>query len=161
MDDLINKLTKDFPDIAFKPGGRFAWSPETNEVIYNIKKTNQSAKWSLLHELGHGLLGHQSYASDVALLKLEVAAWAKAKAVGLTYNITIGEQHIESCLDTYRDWLYKRSICPNCNNQCLQQNDYIHYQCFNCHTIWRVSSNRFCRAYRSTKKVSQTSVLNI
>jgi hypothetical protein len=62
-------------------------------------------------------------------------------------------------LDTYRDWLYKRSICPTCTAKCLQQGDFVHYRCFNCHTTWRVTASRFCRAYRRQKDVPQLSVL--
>ncbi len=157
MNKLINKLEKDFPTIKFKAGKEFCWSPETNEVIYKPKAFSQESSWSLLHETGHAILNHKTYQADVALLRLEVEAWTEAKALAKRYDITIGEDHIEDCLDTYRDWLYKRSICPNCNNKCLQESDYIHYRCFNCHTVWKVSPNRFCRAYRSTKNIKLTS----
>lgn len=154
MQKLIDRLAKDFPDVSFKPGSEFCWSPETNEVIYKNNKTDKEGSWSLLHETGHAVLKHKTYLADVALLRLEVEAWAKAKELALRYDIKIGEDHIEDCLDTYRDWLYKRSICPNCSAKCLQQEDFIHYKCFNCHTVWKVSPNRFCRAYRSTKNLS-------
>jgi hypothetical protein len=32
----------------------------------------------------------------------------------------------------------------------MQESDYQHYRCFNCHTVWRVSANRFARTYRKT-----------
>lgn len=112
--------------------------------------------WSLLHETGHALLDHTSYKADFELLRLEVEAWERAKLLAADLDVAIDEDHIQDCLDTYRDWLFKRSICPQCNTKCLQQGDFVHYRCFNCHTVWRVSSSRFCRAYRSTKNVPQT-----
>ncbi|HET8991814.1 MAG TPA: hypothetical protein VFN31_02150 [Candidatus Saccharimonadales bacterium] len=157
MKKLVLRLQSDYPGIRFKPGKEFCWSPETNEVVYNSAANTQEANWSLLHETGHALLKHKTYKADVALLRLEVEAWSQAKVLAERYDLEIGEDHIEDCLDTYRDWLYKRSICPNCNCKCLQESDYVHYRCFNCHTVWKVSPNRFCRAYRSTKNVSLNS----
>jgi hypothetical protein len=159
MEELVAKLTKDFPSIKFSPGKQFCWSPETHEVIYRQNSKSDESSWSLLHETGHAVLQHKTYQADVALLRLEVEAWTKAKDLASNYGIEIGEDHIEDCLDTYRDWLYKRSICPTCNAKCLQQEDFIHYKCFNCHTVWKVSPNRFCRAYRSTKNVSSAAGL--
>jgi hypothetical protein len=43
----------------------------------------------------------------------------------------------------------------------LQQDDHQHYRCFNCHTVWRVSTSRFCRAYRSTKTTPQPAALHV
>ena len=57
------------------------------------------------------------------------------------------------------NWVLKppaRSICPQCTTKALQQSDYAHYRCFNCHTRWRVTPSRFCRAYRTTKDVPLT-----
>ncbi len=153
MEQLIAKLQADFPDLQFTPGQQFYWSPETSEIFYKADATGKRAAWSLLHETGHALLEHQSYKADFELLRLEVAAWERARELAADVNVEIDEDHIQDCLDTYRDWLYKRSICPSCTTKCLQQDNFIHYQCFNCHTVWRVSASRFCRAYRSTKNL--------
>jgi hypothetical protein len=154
MTDLLNKLKTLFPELKFTAGQQFCWSPESGEIIYKAGSKSQAAKWSLLHETGHALLGHSTYHADVELLRLEVAAWEKANQLAAEFRIKIDQSHIQDCLDTYRDWLYRRSICPDCNAKCLQQGDFINYRCFNCHKLWRVSSNRFGRAYRSTKKIS-------
>lgn len=151
MQDLINKLKLKYPDLKFSAGQKFYWSPESGEIVYHRSAKGVKATWSLLHETGHALLGHQNYQADYELVRLEVAAWERAKQIANELDITIDEDHIQDCLDTYRDWLYKRSICPNCNTKSLQQGDFVHYRCFNCHTRWRVSSNRFNRSYRSTK----------
>lgn len=155
MQKLLAKLKLTYPQLRFTAGNQFCWSPETSEIFYNKSANGLQAIWSLLHETGHALLEHESYKADFELVKLEVAAWEKAISIAKTLNISIDEDHIQDCLDTYRDWLYKRSICPNCLTKCLQQDDHSHYHCFNCHTLWRVSTSRFCRAYRSTKNIMQ------
>ena len=153
MEKLITKLRATFPALQFTAGQQFCWSPETGEIFYKAAADSQKSTWSLLHETGHALLEHQNYKADFELLRLEVAAWERARELAADVGVVIDEDHIEDCLDTYRDWLYKRSICPSCTTKCLQQDDYAHYRCFNCHTTWRVSSSRFCRAYRSTKNL--------
>lgn len=111
-------------------------------------------EWALLHEVSHALLGHQTYHTDVELLQLEVAAWARAEQLAADFDIHIEADHIQDCLDTYRDWLHGRSICPTCTTRSLQQSDH-HYRCHNCHTSWRVSASRFCRPYRAVKNIAQ------
>jgi hypothetical protein len=155
MDKLLSRLKVSYPHLKYVPGKDFCWSPETGEIIYGANSSNNNAVYSLLHETAHALLNHKSYKSDFSLLKLELEAWQKAQEIAQDFGMIISKDHVENCLDTYRDWLYRRSICPNCAVQCLQQSDLVHYRCFNCHTTWRVSANRFCRAYRSTKNVPQ------
>jgi hypothetical protein len=155
MRELITRLQASFPELRFTPGSQFCWSPETGEIFYKANARDQQAAWSLLHETGHALLDHTGYQADFELLRLEVAAWQRAEQLAGELDVTIDADHIQDCLDTYRDWLYKRSICPSCGTKCLQQGDFVHYRCFNCHTVWRVTANRFCRAYRSKKNVPQ------
>lgn len=151
MRALLATLKKDNPDLSFVAGSEFYWSPKNHEVIYDQSATTQSASWSLLHEVGHALLGHTTYQTDIELLQMEAAAWQKATQMGKKYGYEIDQDHIEDCLDTYRDWLHQRSACPTCNNRSLQQSDG-HYKCFNCGTDWAVSQSRFCRPYRMVKK---------
>lgn len=156
MQQLLTKLQSQFPQLTFTAGSEFCWSPETDEVVYRANARGQTATWSLLHETGHALLEHKNYSADFHLLQLEISAWERARELARQFDTTIDEDHIQDCLDTYRDWLYRRSICPTCGGQCLQQNDHQHYRCFNCHTSWRVSSSRFCRAYRRSKNVESS-----
>jgi NADH pyrophosphatase NudC (nudix superfamily) len=155
MDQLLNKLRAKFPNLTFTPGQNFFWSPETSEIFYKTGANGKKAQWSLLHETGHARLEHHSYQADFELLQLEVEAWEQARRLGQEIDVQIDESHIQDCLDTYRDWLYKRSICPSCGTKCLQQDDHVHYRCFNCHTVWKVSASRFCRAYRRHAGVPQ------
>jgi hypothetical protein len=93
------------------------------------------------------MLGHQTYRSDFELLLLEVAAWDKAKQLAASQGITMDEEHIQDCLDTYRDWLHERSTCPRCGTVSLQASP-SEYNCHNCSASWQVSKSRFCRPYR-------------
>jgi hypothetical protein len=166
MRELIEKLQKQFPKLNFVAGRQFSWSPETEEIFFvenfqaagSRRQAPETAAWSLLHETGHAILDHKGYQADFELLRLEIDAWEKARELAREFKIEISEDHIQDCLDTYRDWLYKRSICPNCSTKCLQQSDYVHYRCFNCHTTWKVTASRFCRAYRR-KDTSQTTAV--
>lgn len=148
MDTLLNSLRAQFPALQFEAGSTFTWSPQNNHVIYKeLVADSVVASWSLLHEVGHALLKHNSYESDFELLLLEVAAWEKAVKLAKKFKIDIDPDHIQDCLDTYREWLYQRSTCPNCTSCSLQQ-DKRTYACFNCGTIWHVSASRMCRPYR-------------
>jgi len=148
---LLAKVQLAYPKLVFTAGEQFHWSPKTQEVFYNPALSSAEASWSLLHEVGHALLSHTTYETDLELIAMEAAAWQKAQELAGEYQITIDEEHIQDCLDTYRDWLHQRSACPDCDNRSLQQ-DSRHYRCFNCGQTWSVSSSRFCRPYRLTKQ---------
>jgi hypothetical protein len=147
MEQLIHRLQQDFPAFRFTLGEAPCWSPSSKQIAYQSKDT-ATARLSVLHELGHALLGHETYHSDASLLQKETSAWSKAVALAKQYGIAIDSDHVQNCLDTYRDWLHRRSTCPRCHSHGIQQ-DRI-YTCFNCARTWRVSSARFCRPYRAT-----------
>jgi hypothetical protein len=151
---IIKDLNKLLPDIKFRADESFYWSPEKKLISYNEETiTKETGVWALLHEAAHAKLKHNNYSSDLALLKLEVEAWDEAKLLASLFHIKINEDHVQDCLDTYRDWLYRRSTCPACEVVCLQVLP-TSYKCHNCHTTWSVSASRFCRPYRL--KVSDT-----
>lgn len=145
--EIVRDLTTKYPDITFSEDSGFRWSPETRTIFYNPKSIR--ALWSLLHEVGHMLNNHSNYSSDIGLLRLEVAAWSKAQEIGKDYGIIIEEEHIQKCLDSYRDWIYKRSACPVCTQAGLERSHGM-YSCINCSAKWKVSPERFCRPYRKT-----------
>lgn len=151
---LLKSINQNYPNLDLVEGTAFSWSPNTKTITYALDGKQKT--WSLLHELAHALLGHSSFETDFELLLLEVAAWEKAKALAAEHNIEIDEEHIQDCIDTYRDWLYQRSNCPACDNTSLQQNS-ITYRCFNCGTAWTVTASRFCRPYRRTTKQKTSS----
>ena len=149
---VLEQLKTDYPNLNFSPNRTFYWSPKHHIIYYaEDQLDNNTATWSLLHELSHAVLGHTFFESDFELLLMEVAAWQKAQEIAKTYNVTIDPDHIEDCVDTYRDWLYQRSTCPNCTNCSLQKNRR-EYHCHNCNSTWMVSASRLCRPYRRTQK---------
>jgi hypothetical protein len=154
MEQTLSRLRAQFPSLIFREGAVFCWSPETKEIIYNPKGDQHTASWSLFHEASHALLEHSTYATDFELLRLEIAAWEYAKGLADQLGVTVDENHIQDCLDSYRDWIYARSICTRCGTKSLQQHDLKHYYCFNCHEVWQVTPSRFCRAYRATKRAT-------
>lgn len=160
MQPLLDRLQELYPELVFLAGKGFYWSPKSRQIVYDADRRDEKAIWSLLHETGHALLEHTAYRADYELIRLEVAAWETAKQLAGRLDVSIDEDHIQDCLDTYRDWLYRRSICPACLTKCLQQDDCAHYRCHNCHTVWRVTPSRFCRAYRSTKNVAQAAAFH-
>ena len=144
--DLVQKLQLANPSLVFVEGETFMWSPEQRQITYSQTGTESEA-WSLLHEVSHGLLEHKTYHSDIELLQKEVEAWERAVHLSTLYNIAIDQGFVENCLDSYRDWLHKRSICPACHLQGIQK-DPNTYSCLNCGKTWNVTKERFCRPYR-------------
>lgn len=160
METLLEKLIEDFPIVHFVEGPNYYWSPATKQIFYkanahNDSRINNAAAHALLHEVAHALLEHQTYHTDFELIRMERDAWEHAKALGNKYDFEMDENHIQDCLDSYRDWLYKRSICPTCGTKSIQCDEVNCYRCFNCHTQWKVSQSRFCRPYRQFKLKSR------
>jgi hypothetical protein len=145
--NLIEFLSIDYPAYKFIPGTQEHWSPKNKTITYNP----DHPIFGLLHELAHAVLSHSTYHSDFELLKMESDAWKLAASIGQKYNVQIDEVHIQNCLDTYRDWLHRRSACPSCGTHVLQK-DSSKYHCYNCQTSWHVSSGRFVRPYRKILK---------
>ena len=144
---LVHKLTQEYPQFTFVPDSEFHWSPQKKSIFYA-----QDSAALLLHELAHALLGHTSYARDVVLIEMERDAWAYARTtLAPQYNLKITDDEIDSSLDTYRDWLHARSICPECKATGVQiQTD--EYKCLACYTHWHVNEARTCalRRYKVT-----------
>ncbi len=146
MDSLLERLRHDYPDLQFIVGTTCCWSPDNKSIMY-VLEPGLEATWSILHELGHAILNHQNYKTDVELLQKEVLAWGKAHELAQTYGIVINDEHVQNCLDSYRDWLDKRSTCPNCGVKTTAATART-YRCFNCHASWTVSLARHHRSYR-------------
>jgi hypothetical protein len=144
---LVRELQLAFPQFEFIPAERACWAPKTKQVHYDSLSDDQASIWSLLHELGHAILSHESYSTDVDLLQKEVAAWDKACATAYKFGVSIDETYAQNCLETYRNWLYKRSTCTECGAHGMQNEDRQYY-CLNCSAQWSVSTSRFCRPYR-------------
>lgn len=150
MEKLLKQIGSNHPHISLVEGDHFYWSPKNQQIMYATDPNYDNPEVTLLHELSHALLEHKTFLTDFQLLLMEAEAWEKAVEIGKTYGVTISEDHIQDCLDTYRDWLYMRSMCPSCGTNSVQDSSRT-YQCFNCSTSWDVSSSRLCRPYRRTK----------
>lgn len=137
--NLLSKLKTDFPHITFQSGEAFRWSPSNATVFY----TPTSDRVSLLHEVAHAVLGHTDYTHDLELLRLERDAWTKAIELGRAYAVQVPITHAEDALDTYRDWLHARSLCPVCNHAGVQAAVGT-YQCVICEQSWRPNDARTC-----------------
>ena len=148
---FIARLKKDYPNFKFKSAKLENWSPKTRTISFDNRQPEQQIKYGLLHELAHEILEQKNYSSDLELLKMEAQAWHLAAKIGRKYRVKINEEHIQNCLDTYRDWLHKRSECPICGMHVIQQNVST-YKCFNCGQTWQVSVQRFARPYRTKAK---------
>ncbi len=145
MPNLLESVKIDFSHLRFEPGEHFVWQPAFNTVSYvdDLLET-ESGSWSLLHELGHARLGHKRYRDDLQLMMMEVQAWNEAITIARDYGIIIDEKHIDDCLESYRNWLHKRSRCIDCKTSSLQQ-DVVTYQCHNCQTKWTVPESKICK----------------
>lgn len=143
---IVNQLRAELPNITFEIGTSLHWSPEHQKITYREDPSDENI-WGLIHEAGHARLGHNQYSSDMELLQLEVAAWSEAEKIASRLQLTIDPEHIQDCLDTYRDWLHQRSTCPRCGIVSFQETARA-YHCYNCHKAWSVSASRFCRPYR-------------
>jgi len=135
--------------LTLKKGELFSWNHTACVITYSPKA--KSADAYLLHEFSHALLQHQEYARDIDLLKMERAAWDKAITIASNFHVTIDDNLIESALDTYRDWLHERSICPTCNATGIEASKQ-QYECVSCHTTWRANEARDCSLRRYTTK---------
>lgn len=141
-------LQKDYPQFVFQNASVFCWVYETQSIQFNpaILEFDEGI-YQLFHELGHALCGHKMFTSGIELLKIEVEAWEKAKQIGKKYSIDINQDHIEKCLDTYRDWLHLRSTCPMCSVIATEL-DVCRYKCFNCGQQWQTPADQRSRCYR-------------
>jgi hypothetical protein len=142
---LAAKLAADFPQFQFTASDAFHWSPSEKTVVFDKKSDDQI---SLLHELAHALLKHDDYLKDIQLLAMERDAWQYAKEqLCPTYDVVLPEESIQDALDTYRDWLHARSLCPECSSTGIQIKKYA-YKCIACDAQWRVNDARICALRR-------------
>lgn len=146
--ELLTRLSELIPGVEFVADDAFTWSPATRAVHYQGQQLNNTeGQARLLHESGHALCNHTTYISDFSLLQMELDAWEKAKVLAQQMGLRLPAEFIEDCLDTYRDWLHRRSTCPTCGSVSMQQSSH-YYRCHNCMSSWNVTAERFCRPYR-------------
>jgi hypothetical protein len=152
VSNLLLVIKRDFSHLKFLAGEDFHWSPKDNTIYYSTHQKNaKHGVWALLHEVAHAQLGHQDFNNDFDLIKIESKTWQEAVKIGKKYKVKIDKDHIQDCLDTYRDWLHNRARCPKCEVISLQRDDHL-YQCFNCNTVWKISNHLNTANKRVIKK---------
>lgn len=143
---VVERLRQDYPQLRFVVGKKFTFRPPRT-VVFEQKMSFQDAAstkivedrgqttncyWlNILHEVGHALCEHKSYTTDPERLKMERAAWEKARELSEKYGVEYDEELVEAQLDTYRDWLHQRSKCASCGQTRYQTADG-RYHCPRC-----------------------------
>lgn len=152
---LIQKLqtaSRAIPELEgleFQPSSDFSWQFKTKTIHFN--PADPMLIPLLLHEYSHALLGHDKYTRDIELLKIEREAWDQATTISATYGVSIDADFVEDTLDTYRDWMHSRSLCPTCSSTGLQTGPG-EYNCLACHHTWRVNQAKTCALRRHLTK---------
>ena len=119
---FLNRLVSLYPNFTFRAGKKFKFRPQ--KTIYYIppevfeletpKDSLETFPLLLCHELAHALLGHFSYSTDLERLKIEVSSWEETKSLCKKFKIPFSEELATLELDTYRNWLDKKSRCKTC-----------------------------------------------
>lgn len=148
---IVRRLSHDFPQFSFLEGEAFAWSHERQAISYRSDDTPEAIA-QLLHEVGHGVLQHSRYARGIDLLAMERQAWEYAiHSLAPRYGVALSmcDPVVQDALDTYRDWLHARSVCPQCGAAGIETSNQ-HYRCLHCQASWRVNEARTCHLRRYT-----------
>ncbi len=120
----------DYPDVRIVTGRKFAFRPPRTIMVGE----EEPSELLMMHELGHYLCGHVDFAIDADRLRKEREAWEKAREVCDSYGVEYVEEVVERELDTYRNWLDKKSRCPKCGLTRFQTPDRI-YHCPKCDMV--------------------------
>ncbi len=108
---LLDRVKADFPEVTWRGGKKYLFRPPKTIVLGPAEPHDDLL---LLHELGHYLCKHRDYATIPRRVKMEREAWDKARELCERYGVEYDEEVAEDELDTYRDWLDKKSRCPRC-----------------------------------------------
>ena len=145
----LQNLKNRYPQFKFVPSKDFIWSSSDNTIYYDNKSPDLSLL--LLHELSHALLGHNQYDRDIQLITMERQAWDYTIELAPSFGLEIPDNLAQSTLDSYRNWLHSRSICPKCQATGMQT-DKRQYSCPVCGYNWRVNEARTCALRRYQTK---------
>ena len=144
-------IFRDYPNLTFTASDTFRWIPSTNTIEY-VSTVTEQEPYLLLHEIGHASLQHGTYASDIELLDMEREAWHYALSTLVPrYGLdrTVAQSIADDALDSYREWLHRRSTCPTCSAVGIESTKH-HYVCLVCEQTWRVNEARSCELKRYT-----------
>lgn len=125
---LVEKLRSAYPELRFREGKKFLFKPPKTIVLGG---SEEPFDLLLLHEVGHFLCRHVSFHTEPERLKCEREAWEKARELCEVYGVFYDESIVEQELDSYRDWLDKKSRCPSCGLTRFQTPDGV-FHCPRC-----------------------------
>lgn len=128
---FLKQLEQDYPEFRFQNGKKFAFRPPKTIIL---GPSEPFSELLALHEVSHALLKHKDFRMDVERLRMENEAWEKARELADHYEIEVDEDLIQGELDTYRDWLHKKSRCPQCGLTRYQTPDSL-YHCPRCENL--------------------------
>lgn len=152
LKQLVKQLAIDHSEIKFKADDDFYWSPSSQTLFYKDNDQSLESRHLLLHELAHAKLRHEGYFYDNELVKLELAAWEYSRqSFYPKYCDKFDQDLADRYLDYYRNWLYERSLCPNCQSTGQQTQDLI-YHCPICGQRWQSNSAKFTQLKRRKLK---------
>ena len=152
ISSTFERIAADYPEISFVRGEDFHWSPDDQTITHPQLRTHADL-CQLFHEIGHAKLGHRDYTTDAALIDMERQAWAYAAetlAPRYVVALTLDDAIVQNSLDSYREWLHARSMCPRCDAIGIERSRGS-YRCLVCRQNWRVNEARTCRLQRHTK----------
>lgn len=124
INPYISLIQSSFPDFSYKNGKKYTYIPPKTIVL---GPQEPHCELLLLHEVSHAILGHKSFKTDVERLKIESAAWDKAKTLAKALKIPFDADFAENHLDSYRNWLHSRSLCPTCHVTRFQTPDGVYH----------------------------------
>lgn len=140
LEKFVIQLKREFPQFRFRAGKKFTFRPPRTIIYENYltvvdnlddAELSNNYKLQLLHEVGHALLEHKSFPTDVERLRMECAAWEQARELSTKFNLKYNDEFVEAALDTYRDWLHSKARCPECGLTRYQTKDG-RYHCPGC-----------------------------
>ena len=123
--------------LVFEVGEEFKFTPPAT-IYYNpsfLGLPHGKITLLTLHEAAHAVLKHKDYDEDIQLLKMESEAWERAKRMCEKYDVQWDEDFVQDRLDSYRDWVHERSLCPVCEVSGYQDAG-LKYHCAMCGKIW-------------------------
>lgn len=107
--EVLSRLRVDYPELCFIVGKRDAFRPPKTIIV-----DPNGSSLSLLHEVGHALCHHRTFNTAIQRLKMEREAWEKARELCRKYEVLFDDDFVEDELDSYRNWVEKKSRCPIC-----------------------------------------------
>ncbi|MDR3298022.1 MAG: hypothetical protein LBT19_01430 [Candidatus Nomurabacteria bacterium] len=138
INSLIERLRRDFAGLVFEEGEVFMFRPPC-EIYYNVNYLGLPCdKIALLtlHEAAHAVLKHKDYDYDIELVRMEAEAWERSKGLCKEYDVEWDEDFVQDRLDSYRDWIHERSLCPVCGVAGWQDEEGFRYRCPMCERVF-------------------------